>query len=596
MHWNSRILAGWPILLVSLFLSGCSAEQPNRSAELAAACGNAATSLAEVGSYVGQEVDLEAVISGDFMGAERLSGAFAQDSSGAVFLRQNRVFQDAEVGQRVRVRGEVAEYRGHYKVTDIRAVAICGYQPEIQTRSIAFPFTADTSFQDILFQRVQIEEPLTVIGNYQLARFGTLDVASERLWIPTQVVAPGAEAAALAAQNEARRFVLDDGSDVEYPRHVRYPYPGLHIDNPVRAGDTVQNLEGFFMVQGQNYHFHPVREPEFQVTNRRPAPPRMSGGDVSIVAFNVLNYFNGDGQGGGFPTPRGAATPEEFERQRIRTINTIIALDADIYALMEMENDGFDERSALADLTRGLNSLTTEGSYDFIHADATQIGTDAITQAIIYRSDRVTPLGDPAWTTRGAFSWGSRPPLAQNFRINSSGKSIAVVANHFKSKGGCPRERDDPNANQGDGQACWNLLRTGAAIELMNWLASNPLNIRHQNYVLLGDFNAYAQEDPLRVLAEGGFPNLATTLAPDGYSYVFRGEKGSLDHALVHHSVLNAVTGFTHWHVNADEPIAFEYPIGQKTPQQQRDWYSPAPYRASDHDPIILMIDSRGLN
>lgn len=594
MHQKVLIPVVYAFLTV-LGLAACSPASISSQSELANACGTPALSLANLSAHSGHTVDLEVTISGNFMGADRLSGAFAENSTGVVFLRQNSIFDSAHEGATLRLQGEIATYRGHYKLTDIQAVALCSVENQITTPAIAFPLSADRSLQELLFQRVRLESPLSVIGNYQLARFGTLDIASERLWVPTQVVLPGPAAEALAAQNDARRFILDDGSDIEYPEHVRYPYPGLHIHNPVRAGDQVENLEGFFMLQGQNYHFHPVIEPAFIPKNPRPAPPQLTDGDLRIVAFNVLNYFNGDGQGSGFPTPRGAKTPEEFARQRIRTINTILALDADIYTLMEMENDGFTAHSALADLTRGLNKATAEGTYAFIRADADRIGTDAITQAIIYRSDRVSPEGNVAWTTEGAFAWGSRPPLAQNFRVHSSGKSVAVVANHFKSKGGCPREADHVNANQGDGQACWNHLRTETAAELVHWLHSNPLNISHENYVLLGDFNAYAQEDPLRVLAAAGFPNLATTFAPTGYSYVFRGQKGSLDHALVHENIVHAVTGFAHWHVNADEPIAFEYPIAGKTTEQQQDWYSPEPFRASDHDPIILMIDTRRL-
>ena len=65
----------------------------------------------------------------------------------------------------------------------------------------------------------------------------------------------------------------------------------------------------------------------------------------------MLNYFNGDGVGGGFPTSRGADTPSEFTRQRDKTIAAIVAIDADVVGLMEIENDYDDgSLSAIADL------------------------------------------------------------------------------------------------------------------------------------------------------------------------------------------------------------------------------------------------------
>ena len=44
--------------------------------------------------------------------------------------------------------------------------------------------------------------------------------------------------------------------------------------------------------------------------------PDVISGSLKVAAFNVLNYFNGDGQGGGFPTSRGANSAVEFDRQR----------------------------------------------------------------------------------------------------------------------------------------------------------------------------------------------------------------------------------------------------------------------------------------
>ena len=44
----------------------------------------------------------------------------------------------------------------------------------------------------------------------------------------------------------------------------------------------------------------------------RPAAPQVAG-NVRIAAFNLENLFNGDGRGGGFPTERGAKTPQALD-------------------------------------------------------------------------------------------------------------------------------------------------------------------------------------------------------------------------------------------------------------------------------------------
>jgi predicted extracellular nuclease len=50
----------------------------------------------------------------------------------------------------------------------------------------------------------------------------------------------------------------------------------------------------------------------------------------------------------------------EFNRQRAKIIAALKALNADVVGLIEMENDGDGDLSAIADLVRGLNEATAE--------------------------------------------------------------------------------------------------------------------------------------------------------------------------------------------------------------------------------------------
>ena len=47
-------------------------------------------------------------------------------------------------------------------------------------------------------------------------------------------------------------------------------------------------------------------------------------GEIKVASFNVLNFFNGAGDGvTGFPTSRGADSVEEFERQKAKIVAAI---------------------------------------------------------------------------------------------------------------------------------------------------------------------------------------------------------------------------------------------------------------------------------
>src|SRR5262249_38956590 len=69
------------------------------------------------------------------------------------------------------------------------------------------------------------------------------------------------------------------------------------------------------------------------------------------------------------------------------------------------------------------------------------------------------------------------------------------------------------------------------------------------------------------------------------------GQSGYLDHALASPGLADQVTGAAEWHINADEPVALDYNLEFKSANQQTTFYDPGPYRASDHDPLVVGLD-----
>ncbi len=432
--------------------------------------------------------------------------------------------------------------------------------------------TAPADWRALDGQHVRIAAPLTLAGTDGLERFGQLTVAFDgRLWQPTEVAAPGtAGIEQVMADNQRRRLVLDDGSDVRDPGSVPYL-----AGNPVlRTGMQLRNVEGIVRVDAQG---RPSLQVEGTLTLpdlQRPAVPKVAG-DLHIAAFNLENFFNGDGQGGGFPTLRGARTLDEHKAQVAKLVATISALDAHIAALMELENDGYGPQSAIAELLAALNA-TLEPAQQWAMVDAGEgPGTNPIRVGIIYRKGLFKPLGAPLTKLDGPFAEHSRAPLAQAFQ--GSGAPFMVVANHFKSKG-C-RDAAGADADRNDGQGCWNATRVESARQLNQWVGAEAARLKVKDIVLLGDFNAYAQEDPIRTLHDLGWQDaFKVAKVEHPYSYVYNGYTGRLDHALLSPGMAKRLRGAAEWHSNADEQDASGY--------QGRN--VPGPWRSSDHDPLLL--------
>ena len=165
-----------------------------------------------------------------------------------------------------------------------------------------------------------------------------------------------------------------------------------------------------------------------------------------------------------------------------------------------------------------------------------------------------------------------------------------MVVNHLKSKGSDCNAVGDPDT--GDGSGNCNLTRTSAAEALVDWLATDPTGSGDDDFLIIGDLNSYAKEDPIDALLAGGYTDLVRKFAGESaYSYVFDGQLGYLDHALASEGLVDEVTGATEWHINADEPDLLDYDMTFKQ-QAQDELYEPNEFRSSDHDPVRVGIDS----
>ena len=555
----------------------------------------------------GEEHTIEGVVVGDFQESNQLKGFFVQEedgdadddpatSEGLFVYDPNGV--DVEVGDLVQVTGTITEY---YELTELKSVSSLikkGKTVLPTATAIELPFADDTFIERYEGMLISFPQELTVTETYFLGRGGQLLLSSGgRLMNPTNVVNPGAEANAMQAANDLNKIVLDDGSTYQNPDPIMYPTPdGLSALNTVRIGDAVTGLVGVlsYSYSGWSgtdaYRVHPIETPTFTVGNPRTGSPEDVGGSLKVASFNVLNYFNGDGQGGGFPTSRGAYTAEEFTRQRDKIINAINAMNADIIGLMEIENDGFGSYSAIQDLVNGLNAVAGTGTYAFVDPGLPQLGTDEITVGFIYKTTTVQTVGAAVTTSEGAFSQKNRQPLVQTFKELATEETLTVAVNHFKSKSSACDSLGDPDT--GDGQGNCNLTRVAAANDLTAWLATDPTGSGDADFIIIGDLNAYAKEDPITAIKGAGYTNLIEQfVGTDAYSYVYDGQAGYLDHALASPTLATQVSGATEWHINTDEPNALGYSTYKKSPGQIISLYDDSPYRASDHDPVFVGLN-----
>lgn len=547
---------------------------------------------------VGQLVAVEAVVVGDFQETD-LKGFFLQQvdaradadpsTSDGLFVYQGALKTNVTAGDVVRVTGRVAEYKGLTELTDVRALSVCeGARPTASAVRLELPLAAPGALERLEGMLLCIEQTLTVTSNFELGRYGTLRLASGgRLWQPTQVAPPGAAAIAVQADNARRSILIDDLGARQNPD----PIPYLDAEHTRRTGDTLSQLCGVVDERFGAHRIQPTQPLKFSRKRPRPSAPRVKG-RLRVASFNVLNYFTTldreqarCGPGAKLEC-RGANSPAEHERQRAKLVSALALLDADIIGLIEIENDA---GAALADLVSALNAALGAARYRAI--DTGPIGSDAIKLALIYRAATVQPSGAFALLDQRAdarfLDNKNRPVLAQTFTERANGARFTLALNHWKSKGSSCGDVGDPDL--GDGQGNCSRTRLAAARALVDWLRTDPTGSGDPDRLILGDLNAYAREDSIAALIAGGYTSLIErSIGAEAYSYQFDGQFGCLDHALASASLLAQVSGLGEWHINADEPNVLDYNLEYRTD----DRFDPAtPYRASDHDPIVLGLN-----
>lgn len=557
-------------------------------------------------SAAGTIVVVEGVVVGDYQESGALDGFYLQEEDSDVDADPNTsegifIYDSTAValGDVVRVQGTVTEFGGTgvtlTEITSVSQLAICDTNAAVTPTVINMPVSSLADWERVEGMLVIIPGTLTVSENYTLARFGEVTLsANGRLYQPTHLAAPGAPAQAVLAANELNRIVLDDASSVQNPATVIHPAPGLSAGNTLRTGDTIENLAGIIDQRFDLYRIQPIGPLTFTHANPRPATPDDVGGRLKVVSANVLNYFTTIDESGNQCGPpgyeqecRGADSADEFNRQRDKIINGLGAINADIVGLLEIENN---PTAAVEDLVNGLNGLPGVGPYDYI--DTGYIGTDAIKVAIIYKTTTVSPTGNYALLDSSVdptfIDTLNRPVLAQTFVENATDERFTIAVNHLKSKGSACG--GDPDT--GDGQGNCNQTRTDAATALVQWLASDPTDSSDPDFLIIGDLNSYAMEDPIAVLKLADYTDLINRFyGASGHSYVFQAQSGYLDYALANDTLNDQVIGAASWHVNGDEPIALDYNLEFKSVAQQASFYNTDPYRFSDHDPIIVGLD-----
>jgi len=581
------------------------------------------------------------------------SGFFIQDALGdgdastsdAVFVFASSTPTGLAVGDEVCIQGQVSEY---YSSTQV-SMNSGAYEILSSDNALSATFL-DLNSDSLLHDQLEAYEGMFVTTSdsdlivsrnfsfdYDSYRNNMVMSYEEPIYKSTHLYVAGTDEEVTLAANNAKNTLYID-TDAKPASGVIPYFPDFNAeDGYIRVGDEVTNLEGVIAYSYSHYRLIArddvvLEKSDFSrdLDSDRTSfgPVLAADGNLRVASFNVLNLFNSPfgGDANAHGDNRGAEEQTEYQLQLTKIANAISMIDADIVGLMEIENNGFGENSAIAALVNQINNTQAASASPYSYVTAgDDVGTDAIAVGLIYRADAVSLVDDAVKIDMPEqhgvdlegeqFDKYMRVSLLQKFQHIESNRKLSIVVNHLKSKGSSCIE---DTANEDDAQGSCNAFRVSAAVTLGDYLDENVKG----DILVMGDLNAYGKEDPLRVLTDYdasaaerkimtveqatlngevlnagvavevtqsyGFTNLVEHFQGDkAHSYTYSGELGSLDHALANKSLLRKVVATDDWHINSVESNMFEYSSGYTGDLAK----SENAYSSSDHDPVIIEID-----
>ena len=569
---------------------------------------------------VGQTRTVRGVVVGDFEGASpALRGFYVQDSgdgdpatSDGIFVFNGGNQDVVRLGDVVTVTGAAGENQGQTQIsTDATRIGVCD-TGTVEPTEVSLPVSSTLDLERHEGMLVTYPQDLYVTEHFQLGRFGQVTVSGgDRLHQPTNVVAPGAPALALQAQNDLDRIIVDDASQAQNPDPIVFGRGGrpLSAPNTLRGGDTVAGLTGVLDVHLGRQRGQPQRVPDppggrprgrvrRPAANPRPAGRSDVGGDVQVGGDEppepVQHLLRVHPRASAVrpptagapgtrpsstarsrrPSPRsGRSTPTSSASTRSRTTATARRARSPSSWTASTRHGARHVRLRRRRRGGGSGQRARHRRHQGRHA----------LQALRRHADR----HDGRPQHRG---------LRQRWRPGPAQPSVAGPGVRGHRDRRHLRRRRQPPEVQGrglcptrpeDGQGNCNLVRTrgpGAG----RVAGRRPDGHRRERHADPRRPQLVREGGPDPTLERPGTPTSFTVRRRQGVLLRLRRPVGLPRPRARRAGMVGQVTGVAEYHINADEPSVLDYNTDFKSISQVESLYAPDEFRVSDHDPIIV--------
>ena len=408
----------------------------------------------------------------------------------------------------------------------------------LAVEKVEWPASFADGWEKYIGKMVQITTPLYVCGNY----YDSLILSTERLYVP-----------------EERAIGLADGDSTAYwaikkANREKVVSLSCKVRNyEVRTGAVLKNLQARVVAPGK---LVTGATPKF-MNNKPEAKPKMPKEGLLVCAANIQNYFF---DLGGYAQRKTTKKQQQMQTEKI--CKAFKQIDADIYALCEIQRGD----SAPQMLVDAMNAMVKKEKYAYV-SDGWD-DQDMIACGYIYRKDRVRAYGEIVHGYADTASHYHYRLVAMGFEELSTGEKFVLNINHLRSKRGTGAESNEKR-----------MANVDSLLVMLDKIESEQI-FDDADLLLVGDYNAYAQEEPVQAIVRAGYEDLVVRDDSTSYSYIYHSEAGCLDRVFASETMAKQVQKVAVYHLNAD----YFYSRGFKRGLDD------TMFRYADHDPVLISV------
>ena len=154
------------------------------------------------------------------------------------------------------------------------------------------------------------------------------------------------------------------------------------------------------------------------------------------------------------------------------------------------------------------------------------------------------------------------------FEELSTGEKFVLNINHLRSKRGTGAESNEKR-----------MANVDSLLVMLDKIEGEQM-FDDADILLVGDYNSYAQEEPIQTIVRAGYADMIVRNDSTSYSYVYHSEAGCLDRVFASETMAKQVQKVAVYHLNTD----YFYSRGFKRGLDD------TMFRYADHDPVLISV------